>query len=285
MQGARAALRRFREDRAAGAAAPPRAPGGGGPAPWRLTLDLPLPVAPGIAAGGLPLEESPFGLADEGDWPGGPPQRFRALRQVVDRLLEGYGAEFVGALEDPADGLGAWRVGGDATVVGVVYNATFEARAPGAPLGCCLRCYGVLRARPRRSSRGALQTLPRVRAPPVVCQAVRRGLRVGPHAGGPRAHCGGRVDARRRHWAAVAAVRRAAAAGRAALARVAAMQGALRARRLIDDGGWAPLYAARMVRTSRGSAFGCLTGGWGEPWRLYPGDDGVAPPRAARAGA
>ncbi|KIZ02402.1 hypothetical protein MNEG_5557 [Monoraphidium neglectum] len=42
-----------------------------------------------------------------------------------------------------------------------------------------------------------------------------------------------------------------------------------RARELIDDAGWRPLYTARIVRTSRGSAFGCLTAGWGEPWRLY----------------
>jgi hypothetical protein len=35
------------------------------------------------------------------------------------------------------------------------------------------------------------------------------------------------------------------------------------ARRLVDEAEWAPLYAARMVRTSKGRAFGCLPGGWG----------------------
>jgi hypothetical protein len=47
------------------------------------------------------------------------------------------------------------------------------------------------------------------------------------------------------------------------------------ARELVDAGGWAPLYAARMVRTSRGAAFGCLTAAWGEPWRLYAADAGA----------
>lgn len=38
-----------------------------------------------------------------------------------------------------------------------------------------------------------------------------------------------------------------------------------------------------MVRTSKGKAFGCLVGGWAEPWRLYPADagEGAAPARMA----
>jgi hypothetical protein len=99
IQGARAALRRFREHRQAVVAAPPQSPPPqqqqqqqqqqqeGQPLPppgptWRLRLDLPLPVASDIAARGARLEDAPFCLADEGDWPGGAIQRFRALRQV-----------------------------------------------------------------------------------------------------------------------------------------------------------------------------------------------------------
>ena len=47
-----------------------------------------------------------------------------------------------------------------------------------------------------------------------------------------------------------------------------------RARALLVEGGWAPLFSARMVRTSRGRAYGCLVGSWGEPWRLYAADAG-----------
>lgn len=77
VQQARAALRRFREDRSAGRA-PKRSPD----EPWRLLLDVPLPVASDINSRGLPLDQAPFSLPDEGDWPGGNVQKFRALRQV-----------------------------------------------------------------------------------------------------------------------------------------------------------------------------------------------------------
>jgi hypothetical protein len=56
VQSARAALRRFREDRAAGAA-PKRSDA----EPWRLLLDVPLPVAADIEARGTPLEQVGWG--------------------------------------------------------------------------------------------------------------------------------------------------------------------------------------------------------------------------------
>lgn len=52
-------------------------------------------------------------------------QRFRWLRPLVEVLLEGYGPQFLGMLESPADGVGAWHAAGGITVVGGVTNATF----------------------------------------------------------------------------------------------------------------------------------------------------------------
>jgi hypothetical protein len=66
-----------------------------------------------------------FRTDDESDWPGGVQQRFRWLRPLVEVLLEGYGPQFLGMLESPADGVGAWHAAGGITVVGGVTNATF----------------------------------------------------------------------------------------------------------------------------------------------------------------
>lgn len=197
---ARAALRRFREDQAR------RVEGG----PWRLLLDVPLPVAAGISASGLPLEQAPFSVNDEGDWPGGAAQRFRALRQVVEPLLDGYGASFLGMLESPSDGLGVWRAPG-LVVAGVVTNATFPAFARLAD--------GDYGDAPGRPDEALLVAAEWTRARDI---------------GQPW------------DWA----LRE-------------------RSRELLDGGGWRPLYTARMVRTGRGRAYGCLTAAWGEPWRLY----------------
>ena len=120
---ARSALRRWR-DAAAGAA---------GPAQRRLRVDLPLP-RPGAGVG------DPIEADDESDWPGGCEQRHRAVRPLVEAFLDGYRPEFVGMLESPADGIGAWRVAGGPsaspaspgggpgpiTVVSGVTNATFQ---------------------------------------------------------------------------------------------------------------------------------------------------------------
>uniref|UniRef100_A0A061RCY4 DUF1995 domain-containing protein n=1 Tax=Tetraselmis sp. GSL018 TaxID=582737 RepID=A0A061RCY4_9CHLO len=85
--------------------------------PRRLEMILPIP-APSLSLDDV-IEPSL-----ESDWPGGLQQRHRYLRPVVDSLLEGYGAEFVGLLEDDADGLGVWRSKADITVVSQVVNAT-----------------------------------------------------------------------------------------------------------------------------------------------------------------
>ncbi|KAG1665828.1 hypothetical protein FOA52_005863 [Chlamydomonas sp. UWO 241] len=50
-------------------------------------------------------------------------QRFRSLRPLVDGMLEGYGASFLGMLEAPSDGLGVWMTE-DATVSCIVTTAT-----------------------------------------------------------------------------------------------------------------------------------------------------------------
>lgn len=123
VQQARNALRRLRSDLSS---SPPSLPPKNDPlAPWRFTLDLPLPVSdPG---GGAPAawRDRPFGVADEADWPGGQLQRFRAFRQCADALLEGYNSTFVGMLESPADGLGVWQLKDTAVVCGIVTNAAF----------------------------------------------------------------------------------------------------------------------------------------------------------------
>lgn len=205
---ARSALRRFREARAEGAA-----PKRSAEEPWRLQLDVPLPVASDVADRGVRMQDAPFSLLDEGDWPGGQLQRFRALRTVVEPLLEGYDAGFIGMLESPADGLGVWQLK-DLVLAGIVVNASFQ---PFLKL-----CEGGFGAQPTKPDQAV-----------IVVQDWTRGGDIG------------------QPW-----------------------QRDLRAkaRALIDDAQWQPLYACRMVRTSRGKAFGCLTGGWGVPWRLYPAD-------------
>lgn len=79
---------RFRADKAAGCA-PKRDAG----QPWRLSVRLPVPVQPGFDLLGRqappPLLERGFQVADESDFPGGQVQRFRAVRPLVEALLEG----------------------------------------------------------------------------------------------------------------------------------------------------------------------------------------------------
>ncbi|KAI8476508.1 MAG: hypothetical protein J3K34DRAFT_240249 [Monoraphidium minutum] len=163
-----------------------------------------------MEARGLALEKAPFTLSDEGDWPGGMIQRFRALRQVVEPILEGYDASFLGMLEAPSDGLGVWQAKG-LVVAGIAANATFPAFAKLLDGG-----YG---AGPTREGTALVVVSEWTRGDDVG-QPWQRDLKA-------------------------------------------------RARELIDDGGWAPLYSARMLRTSKGAAFGCMTAGWGEPWRVY----------------
>ena len=105
---AKAALRRYRETVPS---APPPA------APLKLTVTLPLPS---------PSERELVTQFDEGEWPGGVQQRFRALRPLIESMLDGYDPQFLGMLESPADGIGVWAAcGGAATVAACVSNATF----------------------------------------------------------------------------------------------------------------------------------------------------------------
>jgi len=67
-------------------------------------------------------------MLDEQDWPGGYAQKFRALKPMVDEILAGYDAEYLGMLESPAEGIGCWTTS-DTTVVTLVGNATFPAFA------------------------------------------------------------------------------------------------------------------------------------------------------------
>jgi len=47
------------------------------------------------------------------------------LLLLLARLSRRYGPQFLGMLEDPADGMGCWSLGSDTTLVGLVTNATF----------------------------------------------------------------------------------------------------------------------------------------------------------------
>lgn len=110
--------------RSAGAAstsAPGSQPAAG---PRKLIVELPLPSRPtGFLGRDLGSEPDLVRLLDESDWPGGETQRCRAIKGLVDPLLEGYGAQFMGYLEDEADGVGLWAMEG-ITVVANVTNAT-----------------------------------------------------------------------------------------------------------------------------------------------------------------
>ncbi|GLI59331.1 hypothetical protein VaNZ11_001188 [Volvox africanus] len=92
--------------------------------PHRLIIELPLPSQRVGFLGRGGAQSDLVMLLDEGDYPGGEQQRFRALRKLVDALLEGYDAEFLGCLEDGADGVGLWSCGSDMTLIANVTNAT-----------------------------------------------------------------------------------------------------------------------------------------------------------------
>ncbi|GLC66842.1 hypothetical protein PLESTF_000482000 [Pleodorina starrii] len=99
-------------------------PGSGSTGPRRLIVELPLPSQRvGFLGRGAPQPDLLM-LLDEGDYPGGEVQRFRVLRKLVEALLEGYDAEFLGFLEDGADGVGLWSCGRDMTLIANVTNAT-----------------------------------------------------------------------------------------------------------------------------------------------------------------
>jgi Domain of unknown function (DUF1995) len=85
----------------------------------RLTIRLPLP-SPNY-------KDDLFRSFDEGEWPGGIQQRFRAVRPLVENFIDSFGSpSFVGMLESPADGIGVWTAfNGNATIVTFVNNATF----------------------------------------------------------------------------------------------------------------------------------------------------------------
>ncbi|PNH02557.1 hypothetical protein TSOC_011454, partial [Tetrabaena socialis] len=138
---ARTCLRLFREAAAAealGGSAPTEAalrsggpapstsssgPGAGGEWPRRLILELPLPSQRTSFFGKGPAMPDLITLADESDYPGGEVQRFRVIRKLMDQLLEGYDAQFLGLLEDDADGVGLWAIE-DITLIVNVTNAT-----------------------------------------------------------------------------------------------------------------------------------------------------------------
>jgi hypothetical protein len=85
----------------------------------RLSVTLPLPI-PGDSSRAV-------ALADDYLFPGGQQQRFRALSPCVDALLDGYTPSFKGLVDGPADGVGIWAIGDDATAISFVSNATVPA--------------------------------------------------------------------------------------------------------------------------------------------------------------
>ncbi|KAG2449658.1 hypothetical protein HYH02_005188 [Chlamydomonas schloesseri] len=99
-------------------------PGGGSTGPRRLIVDLPLPAQRSGFLGRGASNPDLLMLLDEADFPGGEVQRFRVLRPLVEAWLEGYNPEFLGFLEDGADGVGLWSAGPDTSVIANVTSAT-----------------------------------------------------------------------------------------------------------------------------------------------------------------
>ncbi len=91
------------------------------PLQFPFTKPLPSPPPPSKISG-----DDGIRLLDEGQWPGGVTQRFRALRPSIEMLLEGYSdLSFAGMLESEADGVGVWSMS-DMTAVVNVTNATMR---------------------------------------------------------------------------------------------------------------------------------------------------------------
>ncbi|KAG2428709.1 hypothetical protein HXX76_011413 [Chlamydomonas incerta] len=128
---ARVALRQWREAAALEAKSEAAQRSGGeastsaaGAGPRRLIVDLPLPAQrTGFLGRGAP-DPDLLMLLDEADFPGGEVQRLRVLRPLVEAWLDGYDSEFLGFLEDGADGVGLWSAGPDTSVIANVTSAT-----------------------------------------------------------------------------------------------------------------------------------------------------------------
>ena len=89
--------------------------------PRRITIELPIPT---------PGRDDVIPPDRNYDWPGGMRQRFRYLRPLVDDLLEGYDAKFLGMLESESDGIGVWSSDrGQFTLVTLVSDVTFASFA------------------------------------------------------------------------------------------------------------------------------------------------------------
>ncbi|WIA36231.1 hypothetical protein OEZ86_007564 [Tetradesmus obliquus] len=176
----------------------------------RLTLQLPLPVA-SMAPPGVQLMDQSFTLFDEGDWPGGIVQRFRALRPLVEGVLEGYDPQFLGMLESPADGVGCWALP-DTTLAGIGTNATFASFAK--------LCEGGYGSRPLAAGHSVVAINPDWTGPADIGQFWERKLKQS-------------------------------------------------AEELLAPEQWQVLYSCRMLRTSRGKAFGLLVGSYGLGWHLW----------------
>jgi hypothetical protein len=68
-------------------------------------------------------------------------QRFRAVRPLVDSLLQGYDTRFLGLLEDASDGVGLWSTP-DLSAIGIITNPTFPSLLKligGLKILCCMR--------------------------------------------------------------------------------------------------------------------------------------------------
>jgi len=102
----------------------------------RVRVELPLPCPSRRGEEG----EDALTVRDEGYWPGGVMQKFRAQRPLVEAMLEGYGPDFLGVVEEEPDGVGVWRCGPDLTCVCNVNDLTFN--------GFARLCRGDYGARP-----------------------------------------------------------------------------------------------------------------------------------------
>lgn len=183
-----------------------------------------------------------------------------------------YGGAFLGMLEDPADGLGAWGTAVDMTAFGIACNATFSSVAKLVAGG-----YG---ARPTQPGHTLLAANPEWTGPDDIgqfwerCVQRRRGCCMLFACPCPLPPSSSACLAARAHMRAFCALH--ACHHCSDLKRTAAQ--------LLAPGSWATLYDARMVRTSRGRGHGLLVGSWSAGWHLWPAESGERRRWGARAG-
>eukprot|EP00198_Chlamydomonas_reinhardtii_P008994 XP_001698331.1 predicted protein [Chlamydomonas reinhardtii] len=214
-------------------------------------------------------------LLDEADFPGGEVQRFRVLRPLVEAWLDGYNSEFLGFLEDGADGVGLWAAGPDTSVIANVTSATVPSLVKLLDGGYGARAtqpgHTVIAVNPTWTSANSVgQPWQFVCAPRTSRGANGLLVRAWPHRWA--LYPAATPDARHLGDCVLASLERPPTKlliERLAEAKPAMDKKCVRPSHVLDPAGWQTLYSARMLRSSRG-ANGLLVRAWPHRWALYP---------------